>query len=68
MKLVTDWKEAWTWLSVHIAVIIGVLNALQSTVPLLQAYLTPSTMGILNTILPTILIWARLIQQGNTTT
>lgn len=64
MKFVTDWKEAHTWLSVHVAAIIGVLNAAQATIPHLQGLLTPTQSAELNAVLAVALIWARLVRQG----
>jgi len=63
MALVPDWKEAPTWFSMHIAAIIGVLNALQATVPYVQDLLTPTQLAAANGLLAVALIWARLIQQ-----
>lgn len=64
MKLVEDWKEAYTWLSINIAAIMAVLNGLQATVPFVQGLLTPGQMALVNTALGVAVIWGRLIQQG----
>lgn len=65
MKLVEDWKDSWTWLSVHIATIMGALNAVQATVPYVQTLLTPGQMAAINSVLAVAMIWGRLIQQGS---
>lgn len=62
MKLVEDWKEAYTWLSINIAAVLGVLNALQASVPYVQ--LPPAQMAWINAGLGVAIIWGRLIQQG----
>lgn len=64
MKLVEDWKDAYKWLSINIAVVMGALNALQASVPHVQALLSPSTMAWVNAALGVAIIWGRLIQQG----
>lgn len=64
MKLVEDWKESYKWLSIHIAAVIGALNALQATVPYVQGILTQGQLGALNAVLAVALIWGRMIQQG----
>ena len=64
MKLVEDWKEAYKWLSVNIAAIMATLNALQATVPQIQAFLTPTQVAYINAVLGVLVIWARLISQS----
>lgn len=64
MKLVEDWKESYTWLSVHAAGLITVINALQATVPQIQALLSPTQVLWINSALGIAVIWARLIAQG----
>lgn len=64
MKLVEDWKEAYTWLSINIAAVMGVLNALQASVPYVQALLSPTQMAWMNAALGVAIIWGRLIQQS----
>lgn len=64
MKLVEDWKEAYKWFSIHIAAIMALLNALQASVPHVQAFLTPGQLAVTNAVLGVLVIWGRLIQQG----
>ena len=64
MKLVEDWKEAYKWLSVNIAGIMALLNALQATVPQVQAFMTPQQVAVTNAVLGVMVIWGRLVQQG----
>lgn len=64
MKLVEDWKEGYKWLSINIAGIMTLLNALQATVPQVQAFLTPTQVAAANAVLGVLVIWGRLIKQG----
>ena len=64
MKLIENWREAWKWFSVHIAAIMATLNALQATVPQIQAFLTPTQVAYINAALGIMVIWGRLIQQS----
>lgn len=64
MKLVDDWKECWKWLSVHIATILTVLNALQASLLQIQGFLTPQQLAVVNAVLGVLVIWGRLVQQG----
>ena len=64
MKLIENWREAWKWFSVHIAAIMATLNALQATVPQVQAFLTPAQVAYINAALGVAVIWARLISQS----
>lgn len=63
MRLVEDWKQSYKWLSVNIAGIMALLNALQATVPQVQAFLTPGQLAVTNAVLGVLVIWGRLIQQ-----
>lgn len=64
MKLIENWKESYKWFSIHIAGIMALLNALQATVPQVQAFLTPSQVAVANAVLGVMVIWGRLIQQS----
>ena len=64
MRLVDDWKDAWKWLSVHIATILTVVNALQASVLQFQGFMTPQQLAVTNAVLGLLVIWGRLIQQG----
>ena len=64
MNLVEDWKEGYKWFSVNIAMVMSFLNALQATVPQVQAFLTPTQVAVANAVLGVLVIWGRLIQQG----
>lgn len=64
MKLVPDWKDGWKWLSVHIATILTVVNALQASVLQFQGFMTPQQLAITNAVLGLLVIWGRLVQQG----
>ena len=68
MKLVEDWKEAYKWLSVNIAVVMGALNALQASVPYVQGLVSSSQLAWINAGLGVAIIWGRLIQQGGKAT
>lgn len=64
MKLVDDWKQSYKWLSVHIATIMALLNALQASVVQVQGFITPTQLAYTNAVLGVLVIWGRLIQQG----
>ena len=64
MRLVEDWKEAYKWLSVHIAAILTVINALQASVAQVSAFLTPTQLAYINAALGVAVIWGRLMAQG----
>ncbi len=64
MRLVEDWKQAYKWFSVHIAVIMALLNALQASVVQVQAFITPTQLAVTNAVLGVLVVWGRLIQQG----
>jgi hypothetical protein len=64
VKLVEDWKEAYKWLSVNIAVVLTVINALQASVAQVGGFLTPTQLAYTNAVLGVAVIWGRLVQQG----
>lgn len=64
MRLVEDWKQAYKWFSVNIALIMAVLNGLQATVSQVQGFITPTQLAVTNAVLGVAVIWGRLIQQG----
>lgn len=64
MKFVEDWKEAYTWLSINIALVMTVLNGLQASVLQVQAFLSPTQAAYVNAALGVAIIWGRLVQQG----
>ena len=64
MKFVEDWKQAYKWLSVHVATIIVMFNTLQATIAQIQAFLSPQAVAVTNAVLAVALIWARLLRQG----
>ena len=64
MKLVEDWKQAYKWFSVNIAIIMALLNGLQATVSQVQGFITPTQLAVTNAVLWVAVVWGRLIQQG----
>lgn len=64
--MVENWKDAWKWLSVHVALVIAVVNAAQVMLPQFQALLPPDTFTWINAGLGVAVIVARLIPQSNT--
>jgi len=64
MKLVEDWKQSYKWLSVHIATVMALLNAVQASVGQVGQFLTPQQLAVTNAVLGVLVIWGRLIQQG----
>lgn len=61
--MVPDWKNAWKWLSVHVAVITALVNAAQAASPYLQTLITPHQSALLNAGLGIAVILARLVNQ-----
>jgi undecaprenyl pyrophosphate phosphatase UppP len=64
MKLVEDWKDAYKWLSINIAFIMALLNGLQASFAQVQAFLSPTEVAYINAALGVMVIWGRLVQQG----
>lgn len=64
--MVENWKDAWKWLSVHVALVIAVVNAAQVMLPQFQALLPPDTFTWINAGLGVAVIVARLIPQSTT--
>jgi hypothetical protein len=64
MTLVSDWKDAWKWFSVHIAVVMAALNTAMATVAQLQAFIPPDKLAYINAALGVAVIFARVVQQG----
>ena len=62
--MVPDWKDAWKWMSVHVAVVISLVNVAQTMMPHFQALLTPTQFALVNAGLGVAVIIARVIQQG----
>lgn len=65
MGLVNDWKQAWKWLSVHVAAVMALLNAAQASIPYVQNLLTAEQLAITNAALGVAVIWVRLLNQGD---
>jgi hypothetical protein len=63
--MVPDWKDAWKWLSVHVAIVIAVVNAAQIILPQFQGLLPPDAFTWINAGLGVAVIVARLIPQPN---
>ena len=61
--MVSDWKQAWKWLSIHVAVIIALVNAGVALLPQFQGMLTPSQYAYANAVLGVAVVVARLINQ-----
>jgi len=64
MALVSDWKQAWKWFSVHIALVMAGLNAASASVAQLQAFIPADKLAIVNAVLGVAVILARVIAQG----
>ncbi len=64
MRLVPDWKEAYTWFSVHGAVILTVLSTVYAYVGAFQGILPPTAFSWLTAALGVGIIAARLVQQS----
>lgn len=63
--MVSDWKDAWKWMSVHVAVIIALVNAAQVMLPQFQALLPANVFAWANAGLGVLVIVVRLIPQGS---
>ena len=63
--MISNWKDAWKWLSVHVAVIISLVNVAQTLLPQFQALLTPTQFAAINAALGVAVIIARVIPQGS---
>jgi hypothetical protein len=64
MALVSDWKQAWKWFSVHIALVVAALNAASASMVQLQSIIPADKLVIINAVLGVALIFARLVAQG----
>lgn len=62
--MVSDWKDAWKWFSVHVAVVIALVNAAQTLLPQFQALMSPATFAYINAALGVLVIVARITSQG----
>ena len=65
--MISDWKDAWKWMSVHVAIVIALVNAAQIMLPQFQALLPPDTFTWINAGLGVAVIVARMIPQGSQT-
>ena len=61
--MVSDWKNAWKWLSIHAAVITALIGVLQATLPYFQGMLTGPQFGALTAFCGVATIIARLVNQ-----
>ncbi|MCY1391428.1 hypothetical protein D3C76_966670 [compost metagenome] len=64
MKLIENWRQAWRFYSVQLAMLIAVLGLLQIEVlPLLREQMSPAVYAWLNVALALVLGIVRLVQQ-----
>lgn len=63
--MVSDWRNAWKWFSIHVAMIESLLNAAQAAFPYVQTLITPQQSALINAGLGIGIILARLIDQPN---
>ena len=65
MKLVEDWKKAWKFLSVELAILSAAALQLYEQVPLFKQYIPDNVFHNLMTGIVVLIIVGRLIQQGS---
>jgi len=63
--MIENWKDAWKWMSVHVALVIAVVNAAQGLLPQFQALLPANAFAWANAGLGVLVIVVRLIPQGS---
>ena len=64
MKLIDNWKKAWTFSSVQVAALLSILALLQTSLPDLQAMLEPQVYAVINLVLGVLVILARVVKQS----
>jgi hypothetical protein len=63
MKLVEDWKRAWTWYSIHAASVLVLVSAAQELLPLAQPVIPPAVFPWVALGLGILVIAGRLLAQ-----
>ena len=63
--MIEDWRDAWKWMSVHVALGIALVNAAQGLLPQFQALLPPNAFAWTNAVLGVLVIVVRVIPQGS---
>lgn len=64
MKLIDNWKKAWTFSSVQVAALLSILALLQTSLPELQAMIEPQMYAVINLVLGVMVILARVVKQS----
>lgn len=64
MKLIDNWKKAWTFSSVQVAALLSILALLQTSLPELQAMIEPQMYAVINLVLGVLVILARVVKQS----
>lgn len=64
MKLIDNWKKAWKFTSVQVAMLLSILATVQASMPDLQAMFAPTTYALINLGLGIAVIIARVVKQS----
>lgn len=64
MKLIDNWKKAWRFTSVQVALLLSILATLQASLPDLQSLFAPTTYALINLGLGIAVIIARVVKQS----
>lgn len=66
MKLVDNWKSAWKWLSVQLAIIASAGQLILASVPSLREWVSDDVQHIVGAVLILAIVGGRLIDQNKT--
>lgn len=68
MKLVDNWKSAWKWLSVQLAIIASAGQLILASMPSLREWVSDDVQHIVGAVLILCIVAGRLIDQNKTAT
>jgi len=63
MKLVQDWRRAWRWLSVQIAVLAGSLEVAMMAFPTVKDWLSDEASHVIGLVFVSAIVLGRLVDQ-----
>lgn len=66
MKILPNWRDAWKWLSVQIAVVAGSLQAIVLAFPSVHDWLGDFTSHVVGLVMIVGLLAARMVDQSKT--
>ncbi len=64
LKLVENWKLAWKWLSVQLAIIAAAGQLIMASMPQLKEWLSDDTQHIIGAVIILCIVGGRLIDQN----